>query len=176
MSSSLDRWFRPVLGRPCWGVRRGWGSFLTLEFGRPRLLVREPVSDLEKFSTKEARELFQLRQVTVRGQWHLWIYCCDWTVHHRGRLVGDSSSPRRIDRAAWYLDGQKLVDVSLAPRGARVHLTFDLGAVLTTVPYSRREEQWMLYEPGGNVLTFRADRHYCYAIAAGGIQRWRRAA
>ena len=38
----FDRSFAKLLGLPCWGVKRGWGSFLTLEFGEPHLEVVEP--------------------------------------------------------------------------------------------------------------------------------------
>ena len=41
-------------------------------------------------------------------------------------------------------------------------LEFDLGATLETKPYNRKDEQWMLYEPEGNVLKVRADKSYSY--------------
>lgn len=34
--------FRPLYGLPCWNVRPGQGSFLTLEFGTPHLEIIEP--------------------------------------------------------------------------------------------------------------------------------------
>ncbi len=34
--------FAPVIGRPCWNVKQGFSNFLTLEFGNPSLVVREP--------------------------------------------------------------------------------------------------------------------------------------
>jgi len=176
MNALLRRFFEPILGLPCWNVERGWGSFLTFEFGRPHLVVREPSSDLSTISSKKVRELYQRRTVHVRGQWHLWIYCCNWTVYDRTRIVGDSSSPRRIDRAAKLLNGQKLLSVALAPRGARTEFIFDLGGVLQTAPYDRRSEQWYLYEPSGSVLTLRADRRYSYQRATSThAERWRRA-
>jgi hypothetical protein len=56
-----------------------------------------------------------------------------------------------------------LLDVRLSPRGARTSFIFDLGAELETKPYDRASEQWLLYEPDGYVLTWRADRKYAYA-------------
>jgi hypothetical protein len=56
---------------------------------------------------------------------HIWIYCCDWAVVVDGRIVGDSATTRRIDRAARELDGQRLVDVRVKPRGARTQFLFD---------------------------------------------------
>ena len=69
-----------------------------------------------------------------------------------GVVIGDSTTSRRIDRAARELNGQKLVDVVINPRGARTRFVFDLGAELETRPFDRSREQWLLYEPGGHVL------------------------
>jgi len=151
---------RRLYGLPCWNVERGYGSFLTLEFGRPNLRVREPRESTSKL--KRVRNLAARRLVYVRGDWHLWIYCCDWAVLEGSRLVGDSDSKRRIDRAARFLNGQKLVSARLIPRGMRSVFEFDLGGRLQTQPFDRSSEQWLLYEPNGNVLNVRADRRYSY--------------
>ena len=34
--------FKPLLGQFAWNVRGGVGSMLTLEFGAPHIIVREP--------------------------------------------------------------------------------------------------------------------------------------
>lgn len=148
-----------LLGLPCWGVKRGCGSFLTLEFGEPSLFVREPT--VTTSTSEKVRRSLARRLVVVHGAWHLWIYCCDWRVESSGRTVGDSSTPKRIDKAARELDGQRLLGVTLRPKGARTRFIFDFGAVLETRPYDRRSEQWMLFTPGNRVLSFRADRRYC---------------
>jgi hypothetical protein len=165
---------RKLLGLPCWGVRRGTGSFITLEFGEPYLVVREPV--VRQSSLLTVRRSLSRRSVKVHGAWHLWIYCCEWKVESGGRCVGDSSTSRRVDRAVEVLDGQKLIGVVLATRGARTRFIFDLGAVLETRPYDRRSEQWMLFTPTHQVLTFRADRRYSLTRANGtGEETWRAA-
>ena len=78
------------------------------------------------------------------------------------RRIGDSGSKRRIDRAADFLNGQKLVKAWVIPRGMRSIFEFDLGGRLETKPFDRTREQWLLYEPNGNVLAVRADRKYSY--------------
>jgi len=150
--------FAEVLGLPCWGVKKGQGSCLTLEFGEPHLLIREPVQANSRFP--RIRRLMGRRHVYVAGSWFLWVWACNWSVRTGGKLIGDSSTPRRAARAARELDGQKLVGIILAKRGARTRFLFDLGSVLETTPYSRMGEQWMLYTPKKRVLVFRGDRRY----------------
>lgn len=60
-----------------------------------------------------------------------------------------------------FLDGQKLVKVVVSKR-ARTEFTFDLGGILETRPYDRTSPQWMLFEPGGKVLTLLASGRYRY--------------
>lgn len=138
--------FSPVYGLPCWQVRSGHGSFITLEFGEPSLSIREPRELATPVSERVRRRLAR-RRVTVRGQWHLWIYCCDWAVTVDDAVVGDSASDESINRAVVELDGQKLTGVRRAPRPGGWRFDFDLGARLTTWPYDDAE-QWCLYEPG----------------------------
>lgn len=160
----FDLSFRKLLGKPCWGVKRGWGSFLTLEFGEPHLKIYEPRESTSE--SKKVREAAARRLAYVGGDWHLWIYCCAWGVFDEsGQLVGDSSTKKSIDRAARFLNGQALSSSTLIPRGMHTVLEFDLGARLETKPYDRRSEQWMLYEPAGKVLTVRADKRYTYGSA-----------
>jgi hypothetical protein len=83
-------------------------------------------------------------------------------VTARGTVVGDWTTRPRIDRAGREPNGQRLLDIRISPRGARTRFVFDLGAELATKPYDRASEQWLLYEPKGYVLTWRADRKYAY--------------
>jgi hypothetical protein len=96
-------------------------------------------------------------------------------VRANGKIIGDWTTPRRIDRAARELNGQKLQCVTMDERGARTHFVFDLGAELETKPYDRLSEQWLLYEPNGRLLTWRADRKYQYGSVNRSSQhvRWR---
>lgn len=132
-----------------------------MEFGQPQLRIREPLLAPVGASSR-VRAALERRLVVVGGEWHLWFYRCEWSVRKGDVVVGDSTSRPRIDRAARFLDGQKLVEVVLGPRGARTRLVFDLGAELDTRPVDRTGEQWLLYEPSGHVLTLRADRKVSY--------------
>jgi hypothetical protein len=158
----FERVFRKIYGKPCWGVKQGYGSFLTFEFGRPHLVVREPIAASKSASIKVRRSLAR-RQVHPRGQWHLWIYCCNWKVFFNGKRAGDDSTNVRIRRAAKLLDGQKLMQFSISRRKLECVFQFDLGGTLITRPYEKSCEQWLLYEPSGKVLVLRADGRYKYA-------------
>jgi hypothetical protein len=173
----ITRSFSQVYGKPCWGVKRGYGSFLTFEFGRPHLVIHEPRRTADDVSPR-VRKALARRLVVVHGDGHLWIYCCDWVVRDGGKVIGDSSNVRRIDRAAAFLDGQKLLSISLRARGARTWFGFDLGGELETVPFDRTSEQWSLYEPTGKVLALRADRCISYVRnkTRPNAERWRKVA
>ncbi|MEM8854527.1 MAG: hypothetical protein AAGD34_12570, partial [Pseudomonadota bacterium] len=64
----LEAFVRPMVGQVAWGVAQGYGSFLTFNFGEPKLMVTE------RRSVKSGRR----RSAHVRGDGHIWIYCCDW--------------------------------------------------------------------------------------------------
>ena len=175
MTRVFTRSFKPLYGQPCWGVGAGVGSFLTLEFGNPNLIIREPQEPRSEVSPR-VRKLLSRRNVTIRGEWHLWIYCCNWTVHKDGKLIGDSTTKQRIKRAAEFLDGQQLQSFSFAHRGCRSTFGFDLGGILETRPYDRdhASDQWLLFQPSGKVHVLRADRTYSHnsGSAPPNTERW----
>src|SRR5436305_1318277 len=98
-SHPLRRAFVPLIGLPAWFVHQGYGSFLTLEFGAPHLRVREPRAARGNVSEK-VKKLFLKRRVSVKGEWHLWIYCCQWRVSDDGQEIAWSDSPDRKIAAA----------------------------------------------------------------------------
>lgn len=150
---------KSLYGKPCWNVKPGYGSFLTMEFGEPHLEIREPTVASATASPKVRKALAQ-RRVFVRGEWHLWIYCCDWRLFTGRKHIGDSSTKGNIARAAEFLDGQALTNFSISRRNARCVFDFDLGGRLVTQPYDNKSEQWMLFEPLHMVLVVRADGRY----------------
>lgn len=155
----IDDIFEPLYGKFCWGAKKGYGSFLTFDFGEPHLEVRE------SFRTKDGiRELRRLAY--VHGDWYLWIYICDWAIiSHEKEKANSASRTREIERALGRLNGQALVQVKVEP-DAQTVFTFELGDQLITRPniaeYGTLQEQWLLYEPSGNVFTLRDDLKYSY--------------
>lgn len=149
---ALQDFVAPFLGQPVWGAQQGYGSFLSLEFCDPELIVREWQSD-----GKGLR-----RQAHVRGRWHIWIYCCEWRFTAHGDQIAWSEDARDdIARAMGMLNGQNLNGISLDPEAGKSRFTFDLGGQLETWPTGddATEEQWFIYGLG-DVFGFRADGSY----------------
>lgn len=145
--------FAPLIAQRCWLVRKGHGSFLTLEFGEPNLSVRaEP-------SSKHLKR----PMVTVQGDWHLWIYICHWQIMETGAEIAVSeSTDEAIAKGVRAIDGKMLIDLAVDPRTGASRFGFELETVLHTSPIDAESEIWMLYAPDGNVLTARGDGHYTW--------------
>jgi len=157
----FEKAFRGIYGKPCWCVRPGYGSFLTMEFGTPRLEIREPIA-ASKGSYAKVRKALARRNVSLHGEWHLWIYCCDWEVLSKGKRIASSSRRITKRRAAAVLNGQKLIRFSILPGKVLCTFEFDLGAILKARPFDKKSEQWLLYGPRHSVLVVRADGRYKY--------------
>lgn len=165
MADRVEAVFRPLFGKIAWQVKKGHGSFLTFEFGSPSLIIDEPVAPRSNRTDRENRALAR-RRITPRGEWHLWIYCCDWEIEDHGSPLAHSESPdAAINDAAKFLDGQILIAVSVAPDSSTT-FQFDLGGVLKTSPWPEEEavEQWMLYEPSGHVFTIDSSARYSHQL------------
>lgn len=149
----LDQFVAPFVGQPAWGARQGHGSFLTLEFGAPELIVKE------RHSAKDGLR----RQAYVRGRWHVWIYCCQWRFTQHGKQIAWSESSREdIGRATAWLEGQNLLRVSVDPPSGKSLFAFDLGGLLETWPVGDDPtvEQWYIFGPD-DVFAYRADGRWC---------------
>ena len=160
MADPITTAYTPLIGLPCWGVERGQGSILSIQFGSPHLIVREPY--VSTSPSDKLQKLASRRRVKPVGEWHLFVFCCHWSVTIAGELLADDErTDEEIEAAAHALDGQKLTAVTLDPAARATIFSFDLGAILKTWPYEYHEdEQWSLYLPSGDVLTYRADGMY----------------
>jgi len=159
----FERLFRPLYGQPCWGVGPGIRPTLALEFGKPHLEIHEPAT-ASKSASASARVKTYLarRRIFVYGQWHLWLYSCNWELLNKGQKVGCRSRDATIQRAGNSLNGEKLIRFSIAARSMRCHFEFDLGSSIRTWPSDSKSDQWLLYTPSHKVLIVRADGTYQY--------------
>ncbi len=164
MPSDIDLALAPLFGKPCWGVKQGYSTYLTFEFGQPHLEIREPKQPRAK--SARVRRLFARRRVSVYGEWRLWLYICNWALFQGERCRATANSTRRQTLAATNdIDGQAITDVQVTPDLRHATFSFDLGGRLEVSTWHDNSEdvQWLLYEPSGRTLEVRADGHYLYA-------------
>ena len=171
MNDKLGEAFDELFGVPSWNVKQGHGSFLTFEFGQPSL-------EIDEVRYHEARPQFpatRSRLVTPRGEWHLWIYCCSWTIRQeRTGLAHCESSSEVIDTACRVLAGQALTAVERAPLTRKVEFIFDLGGILETRGdgYTEADVSWMLFRPDQRVFSYRHDGYYCLGSVKSNADEW----
>jgi len=120
-------------GKTAWGTRLGFGSFITVEFGL------------------ETRTLGG----HVHGEWHLWVYCCAWHIEQKRQLVAASEDERSyLQKRVPILNGRRVTSVEIGEHMSDAAFNFEGSVTLRTLGvYSRGREHWMLYTPGGKVLT-----------------------
>lgn len=144
--------FKPLLGQLAWGVRCGYGSFLTLEFGKPHIAVKEPIV-ASPGSSERVRRALRRRRVSAVGDWHLWIQYCEWKISvvdgsQDSRSVGISADECLLD-----LDGQRLVSMATGSLPNSWKFAFDLGGALEVWPsteYEATDDMWSLYGWNGD--------------------------
>ncbi len=163
----IEQRFRKLLGQMCWGVHFSRLLNLSMNFGKPRLRVREPYRASAK--SDAVRRIAAGRLVAPKGPWWLWIYLAHWKLCTWGQKVRSGSSPlRRIDAALRHLEGQKLVAAAVDERSGATRLAFDLGGVLHVRRRARNaDELWMLYEPSGYVLSVHGDGSWSHEPGSG---------
>jgi hypothetical protein len=124
-----------ILGKKAWGVSLGVGSFITLEFGNP---IK---SDEENQRT--------------HGEWHLWVYCCEWRLEKGLEVLAGSEDERtKIENAIQELEGLVLQSIDILQPAWDTIFKFENDVILRLFSvHSEDYENWMLYTPDGNVLT-----------------------
>ncbi len=63
--------FKPLYGQPAWGLHYGRQLSLSMNFGKPSIYIREPYGTDSR--SEVVRRMAARRQVTVRGEWWLWV-------------------------------------------------------------------------------------------------------
>lgn len=154
----ISKRFSVISDKPCWNVRQGHGSSITFEFGQPSLKIYPVIGTPPR------------RTTDVRGEWHLWIWCCHWTIVLKDKISAHSESSRtEIARALAGLQGQVITSVLVDPLTGKSLFEFDLGGSVRTWPYddcdSKGEpyDSWMLFEENDHlVLTYFSNGKYRY--------------
>ena len=137
LKEEVETLFRGLRGQTAWGAKVGWGSFVTVEFGRRSLQDRH-----------------------FHGDWHVWLYQCDWTLKSKTHEMANSESKKGLMQAAVEnLNGRQLLDTSFDPKRMGTTFTFEGNVVLRCEPYAdaKPDEQcWMLFMPDNQVVTLDA--------------------
>jgi|GraSoi2013_115cm_1033766.scaffolds.fasta_scaffold22514_2 hypothetical protein len=146
--------FAPLVGQLVWQVRRGVGSFLTLEFGTPHLSIKEPIA-ASPDSPPRVRRNLKRRGVYVTGDWHLWVQYGDWTLSTSDGILNSEDPPGSpLDECLRDLDGQRLVSVDRGNMEGSCAFKFDLGGILEIWPSTEiPDDQWGLYNWNGGIIT-----------------------
>ncbi len=136
LKRQIEALFRPLIGQKAWGASVGWGSFVTIEFGRKHLYHRH-----------------------YHGDWHLWLYQCDWSLNSNGRCLANSESKKRVMQLAIdNLNGAELTDLSFDSQRTITELVFENHLHLRCKPYADAtadEDYWLLFMPDRQVASLR---------------------
>lgn len=166
----IERILSPIYELPCWNVRLGEGSALSLEFGEPHLEILEA-------SDGEGAGHLRRRAVSAHGEWHIAIERCQWTLSSSSRCIARGDTSRtRAERAIKILEGQKITRIEISPYAADTAWDFEYGEKLVTRSIDHNTQspavQWYLFDPKGNVFAVRDDGKYCYQPATDKKIKW----
>ena len=138
-----------VLGLPCWQVRWDSQVGLDMNFGPPRIEVREPRKIHAR--SRRVKKLFASRRVMLRGSHWLILYPGRWRLELAdGLVVRDSSSVKQLDMAVARLGGEKLQGVAIDSRTGSTTFYFDLGGRIVVrggkaTGSAEQDEFWSLH-------------------------------
>ena len=157
MTNSSD-FIKGFLGKPIWGARKGHGSFLIFNLGEPRIDFEEPKIQ-KAFSDSEIRfpkDTYKSRLVTIKGDYFIWIYCCDWTFSIEEKIVAhNESNDKEILNAIEFINGQIISSIYIDSEKFEVKFNFDLAGSLTLRKneYYESEAELLIMENNGKWLS-----------------------
>jgi hypothetical protein len=142
----------------CWGCKRGYGSFLTIEFGEPHLRIRESLGQGEESETKRNGRLRE-RRVKVVGDWYLWIQDASWRLEVGPQTIESARfDATKLDGFLAMLDGQHLTNLEFEISRQEVHWSFDGDSDLFAWPDEEAEgDCWSLFAFDGSMVSCRTD-------------------
>lgn len=157
---SLRGVFQPLIGQLVWHVRRGHGTFLTMEFGEPHLEVVEP-TEANPSASDDVRRRLARRRVYPCGDWHFWIQHCRWIVATRNfKAESETFNEEVLTSTLQELDGQKLVSAGAGQLPHSCVFKFDLGGQIDVRPADDVElddDQWSLHKWQDRIVSFNCD-------------------
>jgi hypothetical protein len=118
-----------IIGQKAWGVTRGQGCFVTMEFGQP-----VPPTKVNEKS---------------HGEWHLWLYGCAWRLEQgESIIVGSEDELAKIETAIQTIEGHVLQSFELVTPALDAVITFEDDLLLRLFAATTEEmDSWMLFTP-----------------------------
>ena len=121
-----------------WLPQRGIGTFLTVEFGSPVLITREPIL------RPGVHDSLRRRRVTVSGDKHLWVQADHWVLKSDAWTVAASDDPALITKQLNVIAGQRLLKVDVSDSGT--NFSFEYGESLFVRADDDPEQvQWSIF-------------------------------
>lgn len=142
IQQKLEKELQKLSGLCCWNVVNGYGSWISLNFGDPRLEISGPNPN----STVQNRR--DCRKAVLKGDFWLWIDMCHWDIYFKNKKIAHSESRQKtIDKALQIIDGQILKRVEILLNPVRTNFIFDLGGEIRAYPYDEKKnyELWNFY-------------------------------
>ncbi|HLB52238.1 MAG TPA: hypothetical protein VJK48_00830 [Chlamydiales bacterium] len=129
--TAIQEFFRQIIGMKPTRVKLGFGSFITMDFGK----------DIpEEVKTRQGT------QIRYHGEWHLWVYQCAWQIDQNGMVLIHSKSPKEaIDSVLFSLTNKIFTSFSLLNDFFDAELKFE--DMTLKLLHSKDGEQWMLFTP-----------------------------
>jgi hypothetical protein len=139
-----EEFLAPLVGKIAFSLKQSHGSFFFIEFGDPRLKIREPIEPRPEAS--EASKIsMRRRRVHVIGTWSFFVKACNWTLTNEQRSVGRADAPADMEDVFRGVEGQYLVSARVVEETKALTLDFDLGGCLRLWP---RSDQGLDFDPG----------------------------
>lgn len=141
MGKSVCDLVKPLEGHVVSRIKLGYGSFITIDFGKNRVL---------KYATKHG-----IKQ-RERGEWRIWIYMCAWRIDKNQKpFLGseDDFSREVFQEKLSEIKGKKLLSFDILNTAFDSQIKFESDFAINLFSFGTQKEQWILFRPEKKVLT-----------------------
>jgi hypothetical protein len=128
----------PMLGLKTWGVHRGFSTYLVLEFGKEK-----------EYTINNKKRLV--------GEYQVWIRDCAWhLMNNTEQIIACNDDNKDIDKSISFLEGCKLLSVSIQPNTLNTQFIFGKSVILSlfTCYFLKERISWQVILPNNKVLAF----------------------
>ena len=150
MGKSIQDLVKPLQGYAARNIQLGHGSFITINFGKNRIIEVATNKGIAR---------------RVRGEWYLWIYMCAWRLDKNGTpYLGsdDEFSREEFQERLFEVEGKKLLHFDILNSAFDTQIKFEEKFVINLFSFSTQNEQWKLFRPDENVLTVGPGGNWTY--------------